>query len=371
MHAGPAQMGALGAAGLLPNLLFSVPAGALADRLGRRRLLMIAADCGRALLLGSVPVAALLHVLTMTQLLAVAFGAGTLSVLFMVSASSLFVSLVPRERYLDANSTVFGSRAFSFVAGPSAGGLLVQALSAPMALLADAGTFLASALSLASIRPVESARSSGPGQLAGGLRFLVRSPVMRASMAATATINFGNFVYQALVILYATRTLGLRPGVLGLVVGCGAVGALLGSTVAGRLARGIGVGPAFLVGCVLFPAPLMLVPLAGGPTELVIATLVAALFLSGLGVMILDIPFGSITAALVPPPLRSRVAGAFMVVNYGVRPLGSLLGGVLGAAFGLRPVLMAATVGATLGFLWLLPSAVPRLRELPEVSPDE
>ncbi|MBO0838579.1 MAG: MFS transporter, partial [Actinobacteria bacterium] len=299
LHAGPAQMGALGAAGLLPNLLFSVPAGALADRLGRRRRLMIAADCGRALLLGSVPLAALLHVLTMTQLLAVAFGAGTLSVLFMVSASSLFVSLVPRERYLDANSTVFGSRAFSFVAGPSAGGLLVQALSAPVALLADAGTFLASALSLASIRPAESAPSSGPGQLAGGLRFLVHSPVMRSSMAATATINFGNFVYQALVILYATPTLGLRPGVLGLVVGCGAVGALLGSMVAGRLARGIGVGPAFLVGCVLFPAPLILVPLAGGPSGVVIATLLVALFLSGLGVMILDIPFGSITAALV------------------------------------------------------------------------
>jgi MFS family permease len=330
---------------------------------------MIAADCGRALLLAWIPVAAALHVLTLAQLLAVAFGWGTLSVFFMVCASSLFVSLVPRERYVDANSVLSGSRALSFVGGPSVGGLMVQALSAPIALLADAASFVASALSLGWIHPVEApAATGGKGQLTSGLRFLVRSPLIRTALAAAATINLGNFAYHAVVILYAIRSLDLQPGLLGIVVGCGAVGGLVGSTVASRLGRRIGIGPAFLVGCVLFPAPLVLVPLAGGPRPAVISMLLLAFFLSGLGVMVLDIAFGSISAALVPPPLRSRVAGAFMVVTYGVRPVGSLLGGLLSATLGLRPALLVATVTATLGFLWVLPSPLPRLRNLPEAA---
>ena len=89
-------------------------------------------------------------------------------------------------------------------------------------------------------------------------------------------------------------------------------------------------------------------------------------FGSGIGVMLLDICGGAIMAALIPDRLRSRVAGAYMVVNYGVRPLGALGGGFLGAALGLRPALWVATVGAIAGVLWVLPSPIPRMRELPE-----
>jgi MFS family permease len=366
LHAGPAQMGYLTAANLAPYLLFSLHAGAWVDRRGRRRQVMIAADLGRALLLASVPVAYLLDALTLGQLYVVAFLTGTLSMLFFVSQSALFVALIPREQYVAANSLIHGSRAFSFVAGPSTAGGLVQALTAPYALVVDACSFLASAFFLRRIDPVEPPTSAGEeGQVVAGARFIAHSAIVRAGLGATATINFFNFAFFALFILYATRYLHVRPGLLGVVLGAGAVGGLIGAAVTGRLGRRIGIGPAFLVGCVLFPVPIMLVPLAGGPHSLVLVMLFLAEFGSGLGVVILDISGASIFAAVVPDRLRARVSGAYLLVNYGVRPLGALFGGALGSAIGVRSTLWLATAGAVAGFLWLLPSPIPRLHELP------
>jgi predicted MFS family arabinose efflux permease len=143
---------------------------------------------------------------------------------------------------------------------------------------------------------------------------------------------------------------------------------LIGSVDTGRISRRLGVGPAFVLDCVVFPRPLVLVQLARGPDWVVLGLLFAADFLSGVGVMILDITGGSIKAALVPDRLRARVSGAYMVVNYGVRPLGALAGGALGSWLGLRPTLWIATVGALAGVMWLLPSPLMRLRELPAVQ---
>jgi MFS family permease len=369
LHASPSEMGYLGAAALFPNLLFALHAGALVDRRGRRRQTMIFTALGRAALLATIPLAYVLGALSLAQLYFVSFLVGTLSVLFFVSYSTLFVSLVPRSGYLEANSLLHGSRALSFVGGPSVGGLLVQALSAPGALLADAVSFVASAFSLSSIAPVEPPTEEPQrGHLKAGIHYIARSPIVRASLLATATINFFNFIFWALFILYANRVLGLHPGVLGLVLGSASIGGVIGSLITGRLSRRIGIGPAFVLGCVVFPAPLVLVPLAGGAEWRILALLFAAEFLSGLGVMILDITAGSIKAALVPDRLRARVSGAYMVVNYGVRPLGALAGGALGTWIGVRPTLWIASVGAIAGVLWLLPSPLPRLHELPEVE---
>jgi MFS family permease len=367
LHAGPAQMGYLTAANLAPYLLFSLHAGAWVDRRGRRRQVMIAADLGRAILIAAVPVSYAVGSLTLAQLYVVAFLTGALSMLFYVSQSTLFVSLVPREDYVEANSFLHGSRAFSFAAGPPAGGLLVQLLTAPYALVVDAVSFLVSAVFLRRIDPVEPpVATDESGRVIAGARFIRRSPVIRAALGATATINFFNFAFFALFILYATRSLHVRPGLLGVVLGAGAVGGLLGSALTPRLGRRIGIGPAFFVGCILFPAPIVLVPLAGGPKPLVLALLFLAEFGSGLGVMVLDITAGSIFAALIPHELRARVSGAYLVVNNGIRPLGSLVGGALGSAIGVRNTLWIVTVGAIAGFLWLLPSPVLGLKDLPE-----
>jgi MFS family permease len=369
LHASAAQMGYLTAAGIAPALFLSLHAGAWLDRRGRRRQAMIVTVVGRAALLLTIPIAYWLGVLTLVQLYIVAFLIGSLSVLFFVAYTTLFVSLVPRERYLEANSLLNGSRAFSFVGGPSVGGLLVQLLSAPGALLADAVSFLVSAFTLGSIKPVEPpTEEAEKGHVKAGLRYLWRSRVIRASLLATATVNFFNFVFFALWLLYAVRSLHVRPGVLGLVLGAASIGGVLASILTGRISRRLGVGPAFVFSCVLFTAPLVLVPLARGPYWLVLTLLFTAEFLSGFGVMILDIVGGSIKTALIPDRLRARVAGAYMVVNYGVRPLGALLGGALGTWIGLRSTLWIASTAAIAGVLWLLPSPLVRMRELPEVE---
>ena len=369
LDAGAAQMGYLTAAGLAPNLVFALHAGAWVDRRGRRRRTMIVADLVRAALLLSIPLAWAAGVLGLAQLFAVAFLVGTMSVFFQVSYSTLFVSIVSRERYVEANSLLSGARALSFVGGPALGGGIVPGLSAPLALVADAASYVVSAFFLRSIDPEEPPTEHAErGHVAGGIRFVLGSPVVRSALGATATINFFNFVFFALFVLYATRVLGLAPGTLGLVLGAGAVGGVVGAVLVSRVAERIGIGPAFALGCVLFPAPLLLVPLAEGPRPLVLGLLFLAEFGAGFGVMVLDISASSIFAALVPDRLRARVSGAYMVVNYGVRPLGALAGGALGATIGLRPTLWLATAGALLGVLWLLPSPILRLRTLDDAA---
>jgi MFS family permease len=367
LQAGPAQMGYLIAAALIPNLLFSVLAGAWIDRYPHKRRIMIAADIGRAVLLAAVPVAFLLDVLTIEHLYVVAFLSGTLAVLFGVSNSTLFVSLVTKKDYLEANTLLNASRATSFVAGPSAGGILVQTLTAPIALLADAVSYLVSAVLLLKIRPIEPAPSEAKGLGIGrGLRFVARSPVLRSTLLGATTLNLFNYMFAALFVLYVSTELDVSPGLLGAVIGAGAFGALVGAAVTGRLARTLGIGRTLVLSFVLFPAPLLLVPLAGGSTLTVLGMLFVAEFLSGLGVMMLDITNGSVQTAATPDTLRARVSGAQRTINYGIRPIGALLGGTLGAHLGVRPTLWIATIGAIAGVLWVLPAAVRKLRDLPE-----
>jgi len=367
LDATAAEMGFLTAAGLFPYLLFSLHAGSWVDRRGERRRKMIAADVGRALIVASVPIAYAFEVLTIEQLFVTEFLVGSLAVVFSVSNPTLFISVVPREGYVEGQSLLNGTRAFSFVAGPTIGGLLVQAVTAPGALVLDACSYVFSALFLRSISPEEPPTEEAErGHVVAGLRFVAGSSVMRSSLAATATVNFFNFVFWALFVLYVSRELDVPAGTLGLILGAGAVGGVIGSLVTGRISRRIGLGPAYVVGCVLFPLPLLLVPLASGPRWLVVLMLFLAEFWSGVGVMMLDISAGAIFAALIPDRLRSRVSGAYSFVNYGVRPLGALVGGALGSTIGLRPTLWIGAIGALAGVLWLLPSPIPRLRDLPE-----
>src|SRR5262245_17084167 len=363
LHADSAQMGVLAALVWLPSLLFGLHAGAWVDRRGHRRATMIGADLGRAALLVSIPVSYEFGMLTLWQLYTVAFGVGVLSVLFTVSDPTLFVSIVPDDKYVEGNSLIYGSRALSFVGGPSVGGVLVQFLSAPFAVLADAASFVGSAFFLARIRPTEPpAAESGKGTLTAGARFIKNSPIVRASLLAVSVINFFNFVFFALFVLYATRYLHVAPGLLGLVLGIGAIGGVLGSLLTKQLVNRLGVGRVYTISCLVFTAPLVLVPLAAGPRPVILAMLMAAEFVAGFGVMILDISIGSILLAVIPDDLRSRVSGAFQAVNYGTRPLGALVGGVLGTVIGPRLTLWVAAIGGMLGFLVLLPTPLPAFR---------
>ncbi|MFI2028911.1 MFS transporter [Streptomyces buecherae] len=366
LHADAAEMGWLATAQLLPALLFSLAAGSWVDRRASRRRIMIVSDLARAGLIASLPVAYAFDLLSLTQLYLTAFAVGSLTVLFDVCNATLFVALVPGTRYVEANSLINGSRSLAYVAGPSAGGFLVQMLAAPFALVADAFTYLLSARCLTSIDPVEPPPSApAKGHFTAGLRWIMRSPVMRATFAASSTIQFFNFMFHTLFVLYVTSELGLGAGLLGIVLAVGAAGGLVGAATAGRVTRRLGIGRSAVLGYTLFSAPLLLVPLAGGPTPVVLGLLFLAELGSCVGAMIADVSVSSLQAALIPDALRARVTGAYRTLTHGVRPLGALTAGALGTAIGLRPTLWIGTAGALLCLLWVLPSPVPHIRELP------
>lgn len=376
LDADPGQMGLLTAMSLLPALLFSLPAGVWLDRVERRRRLMILADIARAAAIAVVPLAFLVDRLSMNLLFVVAFVVGTISVVFMLGWMTMFASVARREQYVQANALLNGSRSVSAVGGPAIGGVLIQLLSAPIALAADAISFLASAFFLTRIRTPDSTVERDPGtmreQLTSGMSFILRDPIIRPSILAVATMNLFNFAFQALFILFATRNLGVEPGILGIALGAGAIGGVIGAVIAPRVGRRLGIGGAFLLSMVLFPGSAILIPLADGlPYPVILGILFLAEFLGGLGVMILDINAGSMLLARTPGRIRGRAGGAFTFVNVGVRPIGAILGGILGAAIGVRETLLIVTVAQLSGLLWLVGSPVLRLKDLPESPEDE
>jgi MFS family permease len=377
LHASTNQVAWLTALIWTPNLL-AIVLGAWVDRRVRKRRLMVVADLIRACVLLSLPAAYWAGAVTLGQLYAVALLTGTAAVLFNTAYPPFFAHLVPRASYVDANSKLSISRSASYVAGPAIGGALVQALTAPVAVAVDAMSFLASAPLVGRI-PMEEppTATDGPAEpsllrRAGeGLAFVVRHPVLRASLGCATTVNFFTFVSgTGLIVLFATRTLGLSAGVIGLALGVGSTGALLGAVIAPKISRWMGVGRSIAAGAVLFPAPIAIAAVAHGPLWVRAGALAVAEFLSGAGVMLFDINLNSLQAAVIPDGIRSRVAGAYSTVNYGIRPAGAAVGGLLATLLGLRVTLLIAGAGGTLSVLWLLFSPIPRIRSLAQNSFD-
>jgi MFS family permease len=364
LHADAQEMGLLAAIEMLPNLFFAIHLGAWADRRRSRRALLIGADLGRAALLFGIPVAAAFGVLTMPVLYVVAFAVGTLSVLFMVSEQTVFTSLVPPSDYVDANSLLLGSRSISVVGGKTLGGLLVAIFSAPIAIAVDGLSFIASAFYVRRAEVPEPPLDPDPGTLADGARFIRDMPLLRATLCGTATFNLFSAALWALLILYATEELGLGSGAIGVALGVGALGSVLGATIAKRVNTRVGLGRALIGAFVLTPLPLFLIPLASGPPGLSMVLLTLAEFGSGIGVMVLDVGLSSLQAAVIPDRLRSRVWGAILFVNWGIRPLGALAGGFLAGSVGLRPTIWIAVIGSLAGVLWLLPSSLADVHDV-------
>ena len=368
LHASATEMGLLTALFWLPHLVFALPVGVWVDARPVKRRVMVVADVARAALLASIPIAAALDALSLEQLYIVVFLVGSCAVFFDLSYSSFFTATVPREQVLAANGRLSTSRAVAYVAGPSLAGVLVQVLTAPLAILADAVSFVASALFLRGARvdePFHESRGvSALLRTKEGIRILMRHPLLRGSVGCASTVNFFTFMIAAVYVLYASSTLDLSAGMIGITLGVGAVGALLGALVAPRIGRRIGLGPTIVLGCLLFSGPLVVLPFAAGSTLGKAAILCAVELVSGFGVMLFDTNSNSMTALAVPQRLRARIAGASRVFNYGTRPFGALIGGVLAGAIGIRPMLLLAALGAVSSVIWLLASPIAGTREL-------
>ena len=374
LDASPTQVGLLTAAVWLPNLA-SLFIGTWVDQRRDKRPLMIAADLSRMVVLLSLPAAYWLHLLTLGQLYAIAILAGTAHVVFNTAYASFFVRLVSQDQFLEANSKLSATRSISFMAGPAIGGLLIQWLTAPVAILIDAASFVFSAFQVGRLRtPVvepEPATESLLRRARGGMGYLLRHPYLRASLGCATTVNFFNLIGSALLILYASRNLHLSAGIIGIAFGIGASGGLLGALAAAPLTRLIGAGRLIALGAVVFPAAIAIAALASGPIWRRATALGAAEFIGAFAVMCFDIPLNALQAAVIHDNMRSRVSGAFSSINYGVRPLGAVVGGLLGTWLGVRETLLISSAGGLLAVLWLIRSPIISVRGLEGLHPPD
>lgn len=382
LGATPAQMGALQAIETIPHVALGLAAGVWVDRL-RRRPVMIAADLGRAALLGSIPLAALLGVLRIEQLYLVLALTATLTLFFDVAATSLLPSVVDRERLVDGNGKLAASASLAQVAGPGLAGVLLQVVAAPIAIAVDAASFVVSAacVRLMLVSEVDATpgtrgdpsrphRPSAWREMGEGVRVLLGDPVLRVTAGTSGLFNLFTGVFWAVYLLYATRELRAAPAVLGLAFAAGGVGGVLGATLAAPVTRRFGIGPVLAGAALVNGIGWWPVVAAGGPSVLVGALLVTAHAMRGGSQAIYGITTASLRQAVVPPRVLGRVAATTRMIAWGTSPVGSLAGGLLGTHFGLRPTLALGALGGLVGFLWIAASPVPPLRERPAPAPE-
>jgi len=374
LDATPAEVGFLTAAVWLPNVV-SLFIGTWVDQQRDKKALLIAADLVRTIVLLSLPVVYWLGWLSLWHLFAIAILAGTAHVVFNTANSAFFVRLVSADKFLEANSKLSATRSFSFMAGPAVGGLLIQWITAPFAMIVDALTFVWSAFQLARLKTTsgEVPPTEEPMLIRAkaGMVYVMRHTLIRASLFCATTLNFFTFFGNALLILFASRNLGLDAGTIGLAFGIGAAGGLVGAALARPLTARLGAGRLVAISCVMFPSALAIIALTDGPVWMRVTILIVGQFISSFSVMTFDIPLMSMQAKSIHDEMRSRVTGAFLSVNFGVRPLGAIFGGLLGSWIGPRETLIVAAVGAALSVLWLIWSPILGVRRIEDVEPPE
>jgi MFS family permease len=369
LHATTFEVGSLTAVETLPFLLVGLPAGAWVDRMRRRRVLLVA-DIGRLVALGSIPIASAVGSITLVHLFIVAFVTGVFTVFFDVAYQSYLPELVDRRQLVDGNAKLAASESTAHVVGPGLGGALINWVGASTAVVADALSYALSFLCLIGIRtPAEvPERGDNPTSLVTdireGLRFVWHEHRIRAVAFCTATANLFGAMGGAVLLLLMTRVLGFSGGKIGLIFACGGLGALLGAVTAPWLARRFGVGRAILVSIGLAGVGPVLVPLARG--SLAPMMLALAIGLEGGGGVAYNINQVSVRQAICPRRLQGRMNASVRFLVWGTLPVGGFMGGALGSWLGIRETLWIAAAGSLLPFVWLLPSPVPSMKEIPQ-----
>ena len=370
LHATPFQLGILSAARLAPGFLSGLVAGAWVDRM-RRRPILIVADLGRAVLLGTIPLAAVFGLLRMEQLYAVTLLVSILTIFFDVAYQSYLPTLVGRTELIEGNSKLAASASVAEVSGFGVAGWLVQIFTAPMTIGIDAASFVISAISIWLIRAPEPAPVTRPmrpniwREIGEGLRVTVRDTTLRALAACSLFRDFFIGMYGTLVVVFMVRDLGFAPGILGAIWATGGVSSLAGAAATKRLTNRFGIGPVIVVGLIVFVVSLFFVPLARGATVAAAVLLISQQVFGDGGATISQINQMSLRQAIVPDRLLGRVNASAEFIRVGAALFGSLAGGALGEIAGVRMTLFTSALGALLSMLWLVLSPIRGLKVAP------
>lgn len=367
LGASAATLGVLAAVASGAALAAALATGGFIDR-HRRRPLLIGADLLRAAVLIAIPIAAGLGVLTLPQVLAAAALVAAASVVFDIASHSYLPSILGKAELVEGNSRLAATESVAEVGGPALAGLLFQWLSAPIAVAANAVTYLVSAGFLATIRNPEAAPAESPPDhwtrdVTQGFRLAWSAPYMRPLLLMTAAQGLFGGVFSALYVLFAVRTLGLTPAMLGLAIGAGGVGALAGAVIAPRLSHRLGQGRAIIVAIAGAALAVLITPFApaapvAGLAALIVSQVIGDAFAVAGGVLT-----ASLRQTLLPQAVLGRVAGAFHASAGAMSVIGALGGGLLGQAIGPRAALLIAALGFLIPALIAVLSPLRDLRE--------
>lgn len=364
LDASALEVSMLFAVEFLPILLLGLPAGAWVERMRKRPVLLVA-DGARAVALAAVPVAWALDLLTLPLLFAVAFVVGLGTLFFDVAQASYLPVIVPEDQLADANAKIEVSRSASQLAGPSAGGALVQFLTAPVAILLDALSYLASFVLLLFIKgrdiatPAED-RQGLNREIAEGLRFVVSHPLIRPLALCDAAANLAFAAVLALQVVFAADDLHMSATAIGVALAVGNAGGLVGALLSGPLSTRFPPGPLLIASILLFSAGAALLPMSTGAVGFG-----AGLFVVYLGVVVYNVVGTTLRQLATPERLLGRMNATLRFIEWGTLPLGAALGGLLVAPLGLRTVLWIAAGVCVLSVLPPLFSPVRTLTSNP------
>jgi MFS family permease len=371
LDASPAGLALLGVAQAAPILLLSIPAGAWVDRRARRWPLLIAADAGRAVLLCLVPLALALDVLSLPLLAAVALAMSVCGTFFDLAFAGWVPRLLAGDELHRANARIELARSASAIGGPASGGALVALVSAPVALLGDALSFVGSGLLVYSIRRAEPERLAAPPrgptrrELSAGLRFIAGQPLLRAITATAGINNFTRSVAMAVAILYLVDNARLSAVEIGIAFALGNAGFAVGALAARPMTRRIGMGSTMQLGVGLFGPSMLVFALA--PAQWAGPAFALMLFANSFGIAIHNVNQVTVRQLLTPDHLRARVAAVFRLVIFGALPVGTAVGGLIAQGFGLRAAFLVSAVGLAAGSVPYLLVRVRRLRSVDEL----
>ncbi|OHV39021.1 MFS transporter [Pseudofrankia sp. EUN1h] len=371
LNASPGAVGLLRAAGFAPVIVLALVAGALLDRRSSATVLRWS-SWGQAALIGVVPLAAALHVLTIWPLVVIALLVSSLAVFAALASQSTLPETVDVDQLTTANARLTFLRGLAETAGPAMAGFLVVALTAPTAMSVDAVSFAAAALILLGVRtarrPPATGTGTGTGTAAGslgiaeGARFLLRHPMLRRVAIAGGTLNLFSGVGAALQVIFLARELRLSAAFIGLLFAVQGLAGIATSLLVGRLTRWTGLGWALVLGLVAEGAGALLFSLAAGPHWLILVTAGTGMAVGAMVVPLYNVNHISLRQAIVPRELLGRVNACARTIVMGTLPVGSLLGGLLAATLGTRPVLVAAAVCMLAAGGWLATTGVPAVR---------
>ena len=374
LDASPFAISVLRVAELLPGFVFGLVAGAWVDRLYRKPI-MIATDLGRALLIATIPLAAFLGWLGLEQLYVIAALVSVLSVFFDVAYQSFLPSLVENDELMEANSKLSAAMSVAEASAFSSAGWLIQILTAPIAMLVDALTFIASAGLVTRIGEPErraepnsaQVRPSIASDVMEGLRAVWQQAILRAMVVAGLAQNLAFGLVGTVFLLYVNQEVGFAPGILGMIFAVGGVSSFLGAMIAGRLPR-FGIGAVMVISLLLAAIGEAFVPLATAANTMGVLLLIGQQIVADSALTVYDINQVSLRQAIAPAHILGRINASVRVTEIGAVLLGTVVAGYIGETVGLRETLWAGVGLSLLAAVALALSPVRAVRRIPNTT---